>query len=227
LPNQEIFRRLAAAMGYEKPELFEDDTSLITNLLKQTGKAIDFAELAKRGTEEFTVEPIIQFEELLFPTPSGKIEIVSKRFEEEGLKRVPQPFAEKMSTTGRLRLLSPASPWLMNSSYGNDARIRSQIGMGDVFLNPQEASSRDIEEGMEVVLSNETGKLLLLVRFSKSVPRGVALVYKGRWPKHELTRANVNVLNSGQKTDLGQSSAVHSIEVEITPVGNNRASDFL
>jgi anaerobic selenocysteine-containing dehydrogenase len=135
------------------------------------------------------------------------------------LQRVPQPFAEKKPTSGRLRLLSPASPWLMNSSYGNDAKIRSQIGTGDVLLNPQEASSRDIEEGMEVIISNETGKLQLLVRFSKSVPRGVALVYKGRWPKHELSRANVNVLNPGQKTDLGQSSAVHSIEVDITPVG--------
>jgi hypothetical protein len=46
----------------------------------------------------------------------------------------------------------------------------------------------------------------------------VALVYKGRWPKHDRNGANVNVLNPGEKTDIGESSAVHGVEAMIEPV---------
>jgi anaerobic selenocysteine-containing dehydrogenase len=71
---------------------------------------------------------------------------------------------------------------------------------------------------MQVILANETGQLPLKVKFSEQVPCGVALVYKGRWPKFDASGANVNVLNPGQKTDLAESSCVHAIEVEIKPI---------
>jgi hypothetical protein len=47
--------------------------------------------------------------------------------------------------------------------------------------------------------------------------RGVALTHKGRWPKHEPQRANVNLLNPGRKADMGESSCVHRLEVTIVP----------
>jgi hypothetical protein len=40
-------------------------------------------------------------------------------------------------------------------------------------------------------------------------------VYKGRWPKLDPSGANVNVLNPGDKSDLGESSCVHAVEAEI------------
>lgn len=47
--------------------------------------------------------------------------------------------------------------------------------------------------------------------------RLAAEMYKGRWPKLDSSSANVNILNPGRKTDLAESSCVHSIEVEIKP----------
>ena len=44
----------------------------------------------------------------------------------------------------------------------------------------------------------------------------MALSPKGRWPKREVTGANVNVLNPGTKSDMGGSSAVHGVEVSVT-----------
>lgn len=218
LPNQEIFRRLAAAMGLTEPELFESDASIIANLLKQTGTVLDFASLSKIGTVNYTAQPVIQFSNLQFPTPSGKIEIASSGFEAAGLPRIPQPFADARPANGKLRVLSPASPWLMNSSYGNDGRIGDRISHADVLLNPKEAQVRGLEAGTPVILSNDTGELLLKVALSEDVPCGVALVYKGRWSKLDPNRANVNVLNPGNKTDLAESSCVHGVEVDITPV---------
>jgi anaerobic selenocysteine-containing dehydrogenase len=68
----------------------------------------------------------------------------------------------------------------------------------------------------EVMLSNETGSLKLRVRLSDDVPPGVALSHKGRWPRQEPEGANVNALNPGRKTDIGESTCVHSVEVELT-----------
>ena len=49
------------------------------------------------------------------------------------------------------------------------------------------------------------------------MPRGVALSPKGRWPKREATSANVNVLNPGTKTDMGESTRrVHGVEVRVS-----------
>ncbi len=215
LPNQEIFRRLAAAMGLDEPELHESDASMIATLLRQTGLPLDFAALAARGTVPFTAEPLIPFADGHFATPSGRIELASERFVEAGLPRAPEPWAEPRPEGGRLRLLSPASKWLMNSSYGNVAKLQKRAGPADVLLNPCEAAERGLAEGTSVVLSNETGRLPLTVVLSESVPRGVALVHKGRWPKHDPTGANVNILNPGRKTDVAESSSVHSIDVEI------------
>ena len=67
-------------------------------------------------------------------------------------------------------------------------------------------------------LSNETGSLELDLAIAEMIPPGVALSPKGRWPRQEGTRANVNVLNPGIKSDMGESTCVHGVEVEIAAV---------
>jgi anaerobic selenocysteine-containing dehydrogenase len=69
------------------------------------------------------------------------------------------------------------------------------------------------------VLRNQTGSLELEVRISDEVPRGVALSPKGRWPKLEPTRANVNALNPGVASDMGASTTVHGVEVSVERAG--------
>jgi hypothetical protein len=55
----------------------------------------------------------------------------------------------------------------------------------------------------------------LTAKLTDSVPRGVALVHKGRWPKLDPNNANVNVLNPGEKSDIGESTCVHGVEADI------------
>ena len=216
LPNQEIFRRLARAMGFTEPELFEADRDLIERLLAGTGLGIGFAELAEVGTVAFGDEPIVQFPDLRFPTPSGKVEIESDAAERAGLPRLPQPTAAPRPAPGAFRLLSPASPWLMNDSFANDDRIERKLGPAWVAMHPDDARALGLADGEQVELSNATGRLALRLRVSDEVLPGVVLSPKGRWPAREPARANVNVLNPGEKADMGGSTAVHSVEVSIT-----------
>ena len=51
LPNQEIFRRLARAMGFSEPELFQSDAEIIAEMLAQAGidGGFDVARRARHG----------------------------------------------------------------------------------------------------------------------------------------------------------------------------------
>jgi anaerobic selenocysteine-containing dehydrogenase len=215
LPNMEIFRRLAHAMGYTEPELYESDAEVIETVLQRSGVGEDFASLAAKGTVPIAEKPLVQFADLRFPTPSGRVELASARAEADGLPRLPLPLADPRPRDGRLRLLSPASPWLLNDSFANDAKIAKRIGAATVALHPDDAAERGLGEGDEAVVANETGHLQLLVTVSDTVPRGVAYSPKGRWPKREPGRANVNALNPGESADMGESTSVHGVEVTV------------
>jgi anaerobic selenocysteine-containing dehydrogenase len=186
-------------------------------LVRQTGIGLDFAGLREGGTVPYGGEPIVQFPGGVVPTPSGCVEIASARAGADGL-----PFAHADPRPGddMLRLLSPASPWLLNDSFQNDAKVTERIGSAKVAaLHPLDAADRGLAAGDPVVLSNATGRLELELELSEHLPRGVALSPKGRWPKREATNANVNVLNPGTKSDMGDATSVHGVEVRVSRAG--------
>jgi anaerobic selenocysteine-containing dehydrogenase len=218
LPNSEIFRRLARAMDFTEPELHESDSEIIATLLKRANLDGDFRSFAARAPVHLPAEPMIQFRDLAFPTPSGRIEIASESAAADGHPRVPQPLADPRPASGRLRLLSPSSQWALNDSFSNVAKIAAHTGPPAIAIHPDDAAGRGLAEGDQVLVANETGRLVMRVTLTETVPRGVALSHKGRWPKQEAGHRNVNVLNPGRKSDMGESTAVHSVEVTVGPV---------
>ncbi len=217
LPNQEIFRRLSRAMGYNEPELFESDEAIIAYQLGRAVPGMTFETLAAEGTIEIGSEPVIFHADLRFATPSGRIEIASTRAAADGFPRVAQPIADPRPANGRIRLLSPAAPWLMNSSYGNDPTIAAKVGPATVALHPDDVKARGLRAGADVVLRNTAGSIKMRLAVSDAVPPGSALTAKSPWLKRSEHGANVNVLNPGLMSDMGQSTALHGVEVEILP----------
>jgi len=116
--------------------------------------------------------------------------------------------------------LSPASPWHLNDSFANVAKIAARVGPATIALHPADADEQGLAEGDEALVVNEVGRLVLRVTLMETLPRGVALSHKGHWPKRESGRANVNVLNPGRKTDMGESSCVHGIEITVSPLAS-------
>jgi anaerobic selenocysteine-containing dehydrogenase len=219
LPNSEIFRRLAAAMGMTEPALQESDRDVLDHLLQRSGLQLTFEELARRGTVALRDGPRIQFEDLEFPTPSGRVELASARAHADGHPRTAQPFADPRPEDGRLRLLTPASRWSLNHSFANEPRLAGRRGPARVKLHPADAATRGLADGDRAVVSSTVGELELQVEIDADLPRGVALSPKGRWPRRERQGANVNVLNPGIPSDMGASSSVHGLEVTVTPAG--------
>jgi anaerobic selenocysteine-containing dehydrogenase len=218
LPNQEIFRRLARAMQYTEPELQEGDAAILANLMDRSGLGLSFASLAERGSIWIPDEPAMQFADGVFATPSGRIEIACARAAADGHPRLPQPWSDVRPTSGHLRLLSPAHAWLLNTSFGNVRQIDHRIGAATIALHPADAAERRLAQGESALVHNSSGSLRLQVIVSDEVPRGVGLTHKGRWLGTDPAGANVNVLNPGVKSDMGESTAVHSVEVLVSAI---------
>ena len=216
LPNPEIFRRLSRAMGFSEDDLYESDGAILTTLLKRAGFDGDFRSFAAQAPVHVPAEPAIQFRDLEFPTPSGRIEIASERAAADGLPRVPLPLVDARPAAGRLRLLSPASAWSLNDSFSNVAKIAAHLGPATIAMHPADAAERGLVEGDEAVVANETGRLPMRVTLTEALLRGVAVSHKGRWPKREPGQRNVNVLNPGRKADMGESTSVHGIEATVS-----------
>ncbi|HQT39662.1 MAG TPA: molybdopterin-dependent oxidoreductase, partial [Acidocella sp.] len=215
LPNQEIFRRLSRAMGLKAPELYESDAQLLDSLTAATGVAENFAGLVASGCQEFSKTIITPFANKIFPTPSGKVEISSEQALAAGAPKLPFAHADAPAAGDRLRVLSPASPWTMNSAYGNDSKIREKLGDATVSLHPDDAAARNLTEGSLVHLSNHEDKITMKLHLDATLPRGVALAPKGRWPRFSHG-SNINALYNGAHADIGESTAVHGVEAEIT-----------
>jgi len=218
LPNQEIFRRLAKVMGYSEPELHEADAPILDRLCRQVGIDGGFKTLAAAATVTLFPETVLQFADGKFPTQSGRIEIASASAEADGLPRVPQPTIEARPPKGWFRLLSPASPWLMNSSYFQDSKIQAKAGPEDLVLHPVDATRLGIVAGRDVKVENETDSLTMRVVIDDRIPAGIVLAHKSRWPKLLAGHLNINALNSGLRADMAQSTAVHSVLVQVKPV---------
>lgn len=222
LSNSEMFRRLAGAIaGLEAdrhPALYESDAAVLAEVLKRSHTALSFAELATAGTVWPSPVPVPQFTHdgaLSFPTPSGRIELASAAAEADGHGRLARPAADARPAPGRLRLLSPASPWALNTSFGNDTKVGRRAGTLSLSLAAPDAAAAKLSHGQLARVTSEAGSLVLPVQISDALPVGVALIPKGGWPK--LTGgANVNVLTTARPSDMGQSTAIHGLEVTVT-----------
>lgn len=94
LPNSEIFRRLAAAMGFAEPCFHETDEEILRNLVEaQTHPrfaTVTWEKLRHEGFARLNLpSPYRIFAEGDFPTPSGKCEFYSARMAADGYDPVP------------------------------------------------------------------------------------------------------------------------------------------
>lgn len=215
LPNLEIFRRLGREMGFEEPEFRESDAEILDTLMKRSGLGESFETLKTKGMIWVPKDPVPQFPDGVFDTPSGRIEVASARAEADGLPRLPQCWSDPRPSAGHLRLLSPADAWLLNTSFGNVQKIKVRLGQATILLHPADAAERRLREGDLARVHNPCGRLDLQVVLSRDIPRGVAVAHKGRWLTKDAAHANVNILNPGSKSDMGESTAVHSVEVMV------------
>jgi anaerobic dimethyl sulfoxide reductase subunit A len=161
------------------------------------------------------------------PTPSGKIEIFSKRlFDKQNPKEIPavpkyiQEWESPFGTEAKKYPLQAVGHHFMpriHSTLANVALLREAFPQR-VFINPMDASQRGIRNGDEVKVFNARGTTILRCRVTERIMPGVIAIPQGAWwnpDENGIDRGgSVNVLSSERWTPLAFGNAQHTIMVE-------------
>jgi anaerobic selenocysteine-containing dehydrogenase len=222
LPNSEIFRRLAARMGFDEPCFRDSDEDICRTAL--AGKA-DWEALKRDGWQRLALpERHAPFAHGGFPTPSGKCEFYSGWLEKQGIDPLPfyNPPAEVADETLAKRyplaFLSPPARHFLNSSFANLPRFREFEREPHLDMHPDDARARGIRDGDPVRIYNDRGSYTLRARINGKPRRGVVVAPSVWWKKFSPDGRNANNVTSQRTADLGGGATFYDCRVEVERV---------
>ncbi len=213
--NTDIFRTLAARMGFDEPCFAETDQQLCRMAM---GDEQDFAVLLEHGFASLPV-PEAPFAQGGFPTPSGKCEFFSQRLADQGLDGLPDhvPNYEMPGSDTRypLAMISPPARNFLNSTFVNVQSLRDIESEPVLEIHPQDASARGIADGAVVEVFNDRGRYRCKAKVCERARPGVVNGLGIWWRKLGLNGTNVNELTSQKLTDLGRAPVFYDCLVQV------------
>ncbi len=230
LPNSEVFRRLAARMGFDEPCFRDTDEDICRTALRSASprmRGIDWESVKEEGWQRLAVpERFAPFAEGGFPTPSGKCEFQSAWLGEQGLDPLPffNPPAESAASNPELArrfplaFLSPPARNFLNSSFANQKRFRDGEGEPRLEMHSDDAAARGIDDGDLVRVFNDRGSYRLRARVNDKPRRGVVVAPSVWWRKHSPDGRNANSVTSQRVADLGGGATFYDCLVEVEKV---------
>lgn len=231
LPNSEIFRCLAAAMGYDDPCFHESDEAILENFVRgQQHPAlatVTWEALREQGFARLNLPtPYLPFAEGNYPTPSGKCEFYSARMEADGYPPLPTwtpPLsgAEEVAAEAppaRLTCISPPAHSFLNSTFVNVERLRAREREPLLWLHPTDATPRAIEDGQRVRVSNELGSVELRAWVTERIIPGTVLAPGVWWAKFSPDGRTINQVTPQDEADMGAGALFYDVQVSVEPL---------
>ena len=229
LPNTEVFRRLAARMGFTDACFQDSDDDLARQAYSASdtrSACIDWDALKAAGFQRLDVpQPYAPFAEGGFPTPSGKCEFWSAKMAAQGEDPLPAYLSPRESAASNpelaarypLGFLSPPARNFLNSSFANLPAFVEEEKTPRLDIHPDDASARGIATGDSVRVFNDRGSLLVSARVTDRARRGVVVAPSVWWRKLAPGGENANAVTSQALTDLGRAPTFYDCLVEVRP----------
>ncbi|WP_225981012.1 molybdopterin-containing oxidoreductase family protein, partial [Paracidovorax avenae] len=218
--NTQVFRELAARMGFTEPCFADSDEDLCRQAY---GGHVDFQQLLDTGFATLAI-PDAPFAEGGFPTPSGRCEFHSERLAAQGLDPLPDylPNHEPAQPGGRypLAMISPPARNFLNSTFVNVKSLRQIEGEPLLEMHPDDAAARGIAEGATVRVFNDRGSYACRVALNGRARAGVVHGLGIWWRKFGLQGTNVNEVTGQALTDLGAAPTFYDCAVEVEVLGH-------
>jgi len=223
VPNTELWRRLALAMGFSEPELFEDDESLIASALHD----LDLDQLRTTGFVRLSLpEDLLPYAQGGFATASGKAALINHSLPAVGMPALPTYEVGDEMQGGinsqdmyPLSLMSPKTHVrFLNSSYSHLAHHCDAEGEMYCELALSDAASRGIQDGDRVRVFNERGSLDVVAQVKSSggrVRSGLVVVPYGWVGVRTKDMKTVNALTNDQAADFGGGVAFYDTMVQV------------
>ncbi|MHB1423977.1 MAG: molybdopterin-containing oxidoreductase family protein [Gemmataceae bacterium] len=226
----EVMGMLAAALGFAEPWLHQSADEAIEEILAATAeklptlRGITLSRLKAEGAVPVHLDDPTPFSGGRFPTPSGKVELFSQVFADQGIDPLPGRFADDEDDGGEagrsseaLLLLTPAAHHFVSSSLANQPGLLKNAGTPFVEIHPDDAARRGIHNGESVLVYNGRGSCRLRAVVTAAARPGVVVSPKGRWAKLD-GGSNVNWTTSDALGDMGGQSTFHSNRVWVRRV---------
>ena len=222
--NVEVFRALAARMGFDDACFGDSEDDMIRTLLASDHPFVRGITLEDLERERFVRlrvapagDPFLPFANGGFGTPSGKCEFraesigytppVESRFGDESLRaRFP------------LELISPKHDDNMNSTFGD--RPENDTATATLHIERSDAAARGIGTGDRVRVYNDRGSCLLRAQVDGVVRSGVVCAPSVRWARMAADQRSVNALASERLTDKGGGPTFYSCLVQVEKSGD-------
>ena len=227
-PNTEIFRLLAARMGFDDPCFRETDDEIAAqafNRKDQRAIHFDWDSLKRKGWQKLDV-PDAPFAHGGFPTPSGKCEFYCERMQADGLDPLPTYIAPYESAASNpqlaerypLAMISPPARNFLNSSFVNVQSLRDTEGEPHLDIHPHDASVRGIDDGNQVRIYNDRGSFSAKARVTEKARRGLVVGLSIWWKKFAADGRNANEVTSQRLTDMGRAPTFYDVLVQVEKV---------
>ncbi|TGC76133.1 dimethyl sulfoxide reductase subunit A, partial [Salmonella enterica subsp. enterica serovar Wilhelmsburg] len=234
-------REVAAKLGIENEfSQGRDEKAWIEHIWEQTRLAMpdenlpDFATLQKTRQHLFKSAPFIAFEDNIrdpenhpFPTPSGKIEIFSKRLYDMQHPEIPalshyvpahEGPEDTLAKDFPLQLITWKGKNRANSTqYANPWLI--EVQQQTLWINPQDAQKRGITHGDMVRIHNSRGICEIPAEVTPRIIPGVVAMQAGAWWQPDENGIDkggcANVLSSARITALAKGNSHQTMLVEV------------
>ncbi|MGB4116709.1 MAG: molybdopterin oxidoreductase family protein [Polaromonas sp.] len=214
--NTQIFRELAAHMGFDEASFKDDDETLCRAAF---GDKVDFDELLANGFATLQL-PQAPFANGNFPTSSGKCECFSQRLADQGLDGLPDHVANYelsgASNDYPLAMISPPARNFLNSTFVNVTSLRNIEVEPVLEIHADDAAPRGITTGTIVNVFNQRGSYKVKAEVSIRARPGVVNGLGVWWRKFGLDGTNVNQLTSQHLTDMGKGPVFYDCLVEVS-----------
>ncbi|SFI50487.1 Anaerobic selenocysteine-containing dehydrogenase [Collimonas sp. OK307] len=232
-PNTEIFRLLAARMGFDDACFRESDDEIAAQAFdRKNVRAVhfDWDSLKQKGWQKLNV-PDAPFANGGFPTPSGKCEFYSAQMLQDGLHPLPTYIAPYESLASNpelarkypLAMISPPARNFLNSSFVNVKSLRDTEGEPHLDMHPEDAGKRALVSGDTVRIYNDRGSFNAKLRVTDKARIGLVVGLSIWWKKMASDGKNANEVTSQRLTDMGRAPTFYDVlvEVEKAPHGDS------
>ena len=224
-PNTEIFRLLAARMGFDDPCFRQSDDELAAQAFdKSHPRAIhfDWEALKQRGWQKLNM-PDAPFAHGGFATPSGKCEFYSASMLADGHDPLPTytpPYESAASNPELARkyplaMISPPARNFLNSTFVNVKSLRGAEGEPHLDIHPDDSAQRGILDGEMVRIFNDRGSFVAKARVTPKARAGLVVGLSVWWKKLASDGKNANEVTGQRLTDMGRGPTFYDTLVQV------------
>ncbi len=209
LSNYEFFKLLSQKLNGNNPEIHDiSEAEFFSQCLDLLPRSVR-DDLNEKGYYSTFNSNDVPFNDLKFPTQTGKINLQEFNFE-FGKNEINLKLKRKKN---QFSLITPSHPRLLHSQLGQIQSVYLN-DFNNIYLNQDDIRVNDFKKGAYVLVSNEFGEGKYILDEKNSLKSGTALIYSGLSSQNE-NNPNANIFTTDTPEEMGFSGAYNSSMVKI------------